>query len=93
MARLTAKARRGLRSSTFAGPNRSYPIPDKGHAKAALALAHHAPASAQPQIRARAHAMLASKHMANGGLVLGGPSGGGAKVVAKKNYMRGLRRS
>ena len=60
MARLTAKARRGLSSSTFAGPNRSFPIPDKNHAKAALALIRYAPASARPKIRARAHAMLGS---------------------------------
>lgn len=61
MARLTAEARRGLKSSTFAGPHRSFPIPDKNHAKAALALIRHAPASARPKIRARARAML-GKH-------------------------------
>jgi hypothetical protein len=58
MARLTAQQRRGLRSSVFAGPNRSYPIPDKSHARAALALIRHAPKSAQPKIKARAYAML-----------------------------------
>lgn len=58
MARLTASQRRGLRDSVFAGPNRSFPIPDKGHARAALALIRHAPASARPKIRARARAML-----------------------------------
>ena len=62
MARLTAQARRGLRSSVFAGPNRSFPIPDAGHARAALALIRHAPASAQPKIRARANAMLGRSH-------------------------------
>ena len=36
MARLTAKARKSLPSSTFAGPGRSFPIPDKAHARAAL---------------------------------------------------------
>jgi hypothetical protein len=61
MARLSAEDRRGLRSSTFAGPNRSFPIPDKNHAKAALALIRHAPASARPKIRAKAHAMLGTK--------------------------------
>jgi hypothetical protein len=58
MARLTAEARSGLRDSTFAGPNRSFPIPDKNHAKAALALVKHAPAGARGKIRARAQAML-----------------------------------
>jgi hypothetical protein len=36
MARLTSKARGALSSKTFAGPNRSFPIPDKSHARAAL---------------------------------------------------------
>ena len=36
MARLTAKARSKLPKSTFAGPNRSFPLPDKAHARAAL---------------------------------------------------------
>jgi hypothetical protein len=58
MARLTAKARAGLRSSTFAGPNRSFPIPDKSHARAALSLIRHAAPGDRPKIRARADAML-----------------------------------
>ena len=66
MAKLSARARAKLPSSTFAGPGRSFPIPDKNHAKAALALIGHAPASARPKIRARAHAMLGS---ADGGMV------------------------
>jgi len=61
MARLTAQQRRGLKPGVFAGPNRSFPIPDRNHAKAALALIRHAPKSAQPKIRARAHAMLGYK--------------------------------
>lgn len=36
MARLTAKARKKLPAKTFAGPGRSFPIPDKSHARAAL---------------------------------------------------------
>jgi hypothetical protein len=39
MAKLTSKARSKLPSSTFAGPGRSYPIPDKAHAIAAKRLA------------------------------------------------------
>lgn len=58
MARLTAAARRKLPSSTFAGPGRSFPIPDKNHAKAALALIGHAPASARAHIRAVAERKL-----------------------------------
>lgn len=58
MAKLTAEARRKLPAKTFAGPGRSFPIPDKGHAKAALGLIRHAPPSARPHIRAMAEAML-----------------------------------
>ena len=36
MARLTAKGRAKLPGKVFAGPGRSFPIPDKNHAKAAL---------------------------------------------------------
>lgn len=36
MARLTAAQRKKLPKKTFAGPGRSFPIPDKNHAKAAL---------------------------------------------------------
>ena len=40
MADLTAKARNALPASKFAGPDRSYPIPDKAHAANAKARAH-----------------------------------------------------
>lgn len=36
MAKLTSSQRKKLPSKTFAGPGRSFPIPDKKHAKAAL---------------------------------------------------------
>ncbi len=58
MAKLSASQRRALPSSTFAGPNRSFPVNDKKHAKAALMLINKAPASARPKIRARADAKL-----------------------------------
>lgn len=61
MAKLTAAARKKLPSSVFAGPSRSFPIEDKGHAKAALGRINNAPAAARPRIRAKAKAMLASK--------------------------------
>jgi hypothetical protein len=61
MSTLTAKQRKALPPSTFAGPDRSFPIPDKGHAKAALALLHNAPPDAQGRIKAMAQAMLAKK--------------------------------
>lgn len=39
MARLTAKRRRRLRRSQFAGPGRSYPVHDRSHAANAKARA------------------------------------------------------
>jgi hypothetical protein len=42
MAVLTARARKALPTSTFAGPGRSYPIPDKAHAANAKARATQA---------------------------------------------------
>ncbi|HJP67536.1 MAG TPA: hypothetical protein VJ846_01445 [Sphingomicrobium sp.] len=64
MARLTSKARNAMPAKTFAGPNRSFPIPDKGHARAALqdvpkALKHGSITLDQAvRIRARAHKKL-----------------------------------
>lgn len=39
MAKLTTKARKALPASKFAGPGRSYPVPDKAHAANAKARA------------------------------------------------------
>lgn len=39
MAKLNAKKRNALPSSEFAGPDRSYPIPDRSHAANAKARA------------------------------------------------------
>ena len=64
MAVLTSKKRKGLPKSEFAGPNRTYPIPDKAHAANAKAratqqeekgtLSH----SAAEKIKARANQVL-----------------------------------
>ena len=64
MAKLTAAARRGLSSATFAVPGRrAFPIPDKGHARAALRLIGHAHSpSEKARIRAKAHAMLGTSN-------------------------------
>lgn len=53
MARLTAAQRKKLPKSTFAGPGRSYPIPDKSHAKAAKSMAAR---FASPAVRAKVDA-------------------------------------
>lgn len=58
MSKLTSKERKKLPSSVSAGPGRSFPIPDKDHARSALLLIGHAPPSAQPKIRAKAETML-----------------------------------
>jgi len=42
MAKLTAKARKRLPASDFAGPDRSYPVQDKPHARNAKARASQA---------------------------------------------------
>lgn len=42
MAKLTSKARNALPTSAFAGPDRSYPIPDRSHAANAKARASQA---------------------------------------------------
>lgn len=42
MTKLTSKQRKALPASTFAGPDRSYPVPDKSHAANAKARASQA---------------------------------------------------
>lgn len=64
MAKLTAAGRKALPAKTFAGPGRSFPIPDKSHARAALSgatravHAGHISAATANKIRARANKML-----------------------------------
>jgi hypothetical protein len=56
MAKLTAAKRNKLSAPTFAGPDRSYPIPDASHARNALARAsQHASATLKAKIRAKVH--------------------------------------
>lgn len=42
MARLTAAERKALPDSAFAGPGRTYPVPDKSHARFAKSAASRA---------------------------------------------------
>jgi hypothetical protein len=59
MAKLTTKARNALPDSAFAGPNRSYPIEDKAHAKNAKARAsQHAGPALKAKIDRKADAKL-----------------------------------
>ncbi len=50
MAKLTAKARKAIPTSKFAGPDRSYPVQDKAHARNAKARASQ---FASPALKAR----------------------------------------
>lgn len=43
MAKLSSSKRSALPSSDFAGPNRSFPVNDKKHARAAIMLSKYAP--------------------------------------------------
>ncbi len=64
MAKLSSKERNSLPSSTFAGPDRSYPVPDKSHAANAKARASQAvnagrmSASTEAKIDAKANRVL-----------------------------------
>jgi hypothetical protein len=58
MSVLHAAQRNALPNSTFAGPDRSFPIPDANHARAALSMAHYA--SNPAAIRAKVHAKFPS---------------------------------
>lgn len=55
MARLNAAQRNRLPGSAFAGPGRSYPVEDIGHAKAALS---RAASNASPELEARIKAKV-----------------------------------
>lgn len=58
MAKLTATKRDALPASTFAGPDRSYPIPDASHARNALARASQ---NAGPDLKAKIRAKVRKK--------------------------------
>lgn len=52
--KLTAKARNKIPGKEFAGPDRSYPIEDKNHARNALArVAQHGSPDLQAKVRAK----------------------------------------
>jgi hypothetical protein len=54
MAKLTAKARKKIPGKDFAGPDRSYPIEDKNHARNALArVAQHGSPALQAKVKSK----------------------------------------
>jgi hypothetical protein len=67
MAKLTTAARKALPKSVFAGPGRSYPVPDRSHAANAKARATQMVAKGKlssgtaAKIRAKANAILGGK--------------------------------
>ena len=69
MARLTTKARNALPDSAFAGPGRTYPIEDKGHARAAEGRATE---FASPKLKARIDTKVARKYPGMGEHRVGG---------------------
>ena len=58
MAKLTTKKRKSLKTSEFAGPDRSYPINDKSHARNALARASQ---FASPELKSKIESKVHSK--------------------------------
>jgi hypothetical protein len=54
MAKLTAAQRKKLPGKVFAGPNRSFPMHDKAHIRAALRFIRYASPETKKRIRARA---------------------------------------
>lgn len=63
MAKLSTKARKALPSSTFAGPDRSYPINDPSHARNALSRVSQ---FGSPELKARVRAKVRRKYPAIG---------------------------
>lgn len=59
MAKLTAKVRNKIPASSFAGPDRSYPIEDASHARAALSRAAQ---NASPELEAKIKAKVRRKY-------------------------------
>lgn len=57
MAKLTAKSRNAIPTSSFAGPKRSYPIEDRSHAKNALSrVSQYGSPALKAQVRAKVRA-------------------------------------
>lgn len=56
MSKLTTRERKNLKGSSFAGPERSYPIEDKAHARNALSrVSQHGSSELKARVRAKVH--------------------------------------
>lgn len=72
MARLTARTRKALPAKDFAGPDRSYPMPDKAHARDAKAMAaRFASPAVKQRVDAKADRMLGKSPPRKGRGLLG----------------------
>ncbi len=72
MAKLTTKDRKALPSGDFAGPDRSFPIPDASHARNALARASNKSPALKAKVRAavkRKFPAIGKKKQASGSLL------------------------
>lgn len=68
MGRLTAKTRKALPTSDFAGPGRSYPVQDKAHARDAKAMAaRFASPAVKAKVDAKADRVLGKPKVTVGG--------------------------
>lgn len=70
MAKLTAKRRNALPAKSFAGPDRSYPIPDASHARNALSRVAQ---FGSPDLKAKVRAKVHRKFPEIGAKMDGGP--------------------
>lgn len=75
MAKLHAKTRNALAASQFAGPGRSFPIPDAEHGRKALQLDTHKPAAERAAIAAKVHSRF--------------PGIGKGQTMGKRHYDQG----
>jgi hypothetical protein len=64
MAKLTAAGRKAISGKNFAGPNRSYPIEDASHARAAKSMVSR---YGSPALKARVDAAVDRKYPDMGG--------------------------
>ena len=56
MSKLTTKGRKAIATKNFAGPNRSYPIEDKAHARNALSrVSQFGSPKEKAEVRAKVH--------------------------------------
>lgn len=72
MAKLTAKRRKALPTAAFAGPDRSYPIEDKSHARNALARVANKSPALKAKVRAAVKRKFPGIGKKSGGLINSG---------------------